>query len=96
MPSAYLVADITVTNPEQYEEYKKWSTAAMQKFGGQVCARGGRVEVLEGDWRPQRVVIVKFADIDSAKAMYNSPEYGKAIEARKGASISKIVIAEGI
>lgn len=96
MTSAYLVADITVTNPVQYEEYKKWSTAAMQRFGGEVCARGGRVQVLEGDWAPQRVVIVKFADLATAKAMYDSPEYGQAIAARKGASISRIVIAEGV
>jgi uncharacterized protein (DUF1330 family) len=96
MPSGYLVADVTVTNPQQYEEYKKWSTAAMQKFGGEICARGGKVEILEGDWQPTRVVIVKFAAFETVKALYSSPEYGKAITARKGASISRMVAVEGV
>lgn len=96
MPSAYIVADITVTNPEQYEEYKRWSTIAIQHFGGEVCSRGGRSEVLEGEWAPQRLVVLKFKDFDAARAFYNSEQYLKAREARKGASISRMVIVEGV
>ena len=59
MTSAYIIANVEVTNPTQYEEYKKWSCVAMQALGAEVCARGGKVEVLEGDWNPQRIVILK-------------------------------------
>lgn len=96
MPSAYLVADVTVTNPTQYEDYKKWSSAALQKFGGEVCSRGGKVVVLEGDWTPERVVIVKFPSMETVQALYDSPEYGKARTARAGASISRMLIVEGV
>ena len=67
MPSAYIIAHVTVTNPEQYEEYKKLSTIAMQVYGAEVCVRGGKVEVLEGDWAPTRVVVLKFASFEAAK-----------------------------
>ena len=47
MPSAYILANVQVTNAAQYEEYKKFSSAAMQAHGAEVCVRGGAVEVLD-------------------------------------------------
>ena len=67
MSSGYVIASVTVTNPTQYEEYRKWSTLAMQAHGAEVCVRGGKVEVLEGDWNPGRTVILKFASFDAAR-----------------------------
>ena len=96
MTSAYIIANVTVTNPAQYEEYKKWSSAAMQAHGAEVCVRGGKVEVLEGDWTPERLVILKFPDVDAAKAFDASPEYGKARAARQGAAIMRMIVVEGV
>lgn len=96
MPSAYILADVTVTNPAQYEEYKKWSTAAMQAHGAEVCVRGGKVEVLEGDWSPSRLVMLKFPSVAAAKAFDASPEYGKARAARQGAAIMRMIVVEGV
>ncbi len=96
MRSAYIIADVTVTNPAQYEEYKKWSSAAMQAHGAEVCVRGGKVEVLEGDWTPERLVILKFPNIAAAKAFDASPDYGKARAARQGAAIMRMVVVEGV
>ena len=68
MASGYIIASVTVTNPQQYEEYRHWSTLAMQAHGAEVCVRGGKVSVLEGDWDPGRTVILKFASFDAALA----------------------------
>jgi uncharacterized protein (DUF1330 family) len=96
MPSAYIIANVRVTNPAQYEEYKKFSTLAMQAHGAEVCVRGGAVEVIEGDWRPDRVVILKFPSLEKAKAFDASPEYAKARAARQGAAIMRMVVVEGL
>lgn len=96
MPSAYIIASVTVTHPEQYEEYKKWSSAAMQAHGAEVCVRGGAVEVLEGDWNPGRTVILKFPSVEAAKAFYASAEYQRAKAARQGAAIMRMVVVEGV
>jgi len=96
MTSAYIIANVEVTNPTQYEEYKKWSTAAMQAHGAEVCVRGGKVEVLEGDWAPQRIVILKFPSVEAATQFDSSPEYGKARESRQGAAIMRMVVVEGL
>ena len=96
MTSAYIIANVEVTNPTQYEDYKKWSSEAMKAHGAEVCVRGGKVEVLEGDWQPQRIVILKFPNVEAAKKFYDSPEYGKARAARQGAAIMRMIVVEGI
>ena len=94
--SAYIIANVTVTNPAQYEEYKKWSSAAMQAHKAEVCIRGGAAEVLEGDWSPERIVVLKFPTMDAAKAFNASPEYSKARDARQGAAVMRMIVVEGV
>ncbi len=96
MPSAYIIANVTVTNPEQYSEYRKLSTIAAQTYGAEFCVRGGAVEVLEGDWTPDRVVILKFPSLAQARDYYHSVEYTAAIAARQGASVMRMVVVEGV
>ena len=96
MSSAYIIANVKVTNPVQYEEYKKWSTAAMQAHGAEVCVRGGKAEVLEGDWEPERLVVLKFPTLEAAKKFNASPEYSKARASRQGAAIMRMVVVEGL
>ena len=96
MSSAYIIANVSVTNPQQYEEYKKWSSAAMQAHGTEVCVRGGKVEVLEGDWSPERLVVLKFPSVEAARRFNESPEYGRARAARQGAAVMRMVVVEGV
>ena len=96
MPSAYILADVDVTDPQQYEQYKKLSTLAMQAHGAEVCVRGGAVQVLEGDWSPRRVVLLKFPTPEKARAFYDSAEYGAAKAARQGAAVMRMVLIEGV
>jgi len=94
--SGYIIAHVQVTDPVQYEEYKKWSTAAMKAHKAEVCVRGGQVAVLEGDWAPERIVILKFPSFAAAQAFYDTPEYLQAREARAGAAIMRMVVVEGL
>ena len=96
MASAYIIANVSVTNPQQYEEYKKWSSAAMQVHGAEVCVRGGKAEVLEGDWAPERLVVLKFPSVQAARKFNSSPEYARARAARAGAAIMRMVVVEGV
>jgi uncharacterized protein (DUF1330 family) len=96
MPSAIIIANVRVTDPVQYEDYKKFSTLAMQAHGAEVLVRGGAVEVLEGDWTPDRLVVLKFPTVEKARAFYNSPEYGKARTAREGAAVMRMVVVEAL
>ncbi len=96
MPSGYVIINVTVTNAAQYDEYKKWSSLAMQAHGAEVCVRGGPLEVIEGDWFPDRMVVLKFPSYGAAIAFASSPEYERARQSRQGAAIMRMVAVEGL
>ena len=94
--TAYVIVDIEVNNPEGYEEYKKLSPPAVAAYSGKFVARGGRTEVLEGGWVPNRLVILQFESIEKAKAWLNSPEYSEAKAMRHAYARSNMVVIEGV
>lgn len=94
--SAYVIVDIDVTNPVVYEEYKKLAPPTVAAYGGIYLARGGQTEVLEGEWAPKRLVILRFDSVSQAKAWLESPEYRPIKELRHQAARSNMVVVEGI
>jgi uncharacterized protein (DUF1330 family) len=94
--SAYIIAEVTITNPAQMAEYREWSTKAMQEHGVEVLVRGGSVTPLEGDWVPQRVVVLKFKDLAAAQAYYDSATYTQARKVREGAGTIRMIAVDGV
>lgn len=93
---AYLIVETEITDPVAYEVYKSLSPIAIAAHGGRFLARGGELAVLEGDWRPERLVVAEFPDLATAKIFYDSPEYVKAREARAGAATLRMVVVAGL
>jgi uncharacterized protein (DUF1330 family) len=97
MPVAYLIADVEVTDPERYAGYTALSPAAVAAAGGEFLARGGRHQVLEGQWAPGRMVVVRFPSYEAAAAFYDSEKYLAARAARAGATSKfNMVVVEGV
>jgi uncharacterized protein (DUF1330 family) len=94
--SAYILADVTVTNEAQMVQYREWSTRAMQEFGAEVLVRGGNAASLEGAWAPQRIVVLKFKDRATAQAYYDSATYSQARKVREGAGSIDMIIVDGV
>ena len=95
MPAAYIIADVEITNTEQYGKYRELSSTAFSVHGVKPLARGGPTTRLEGR-DPGRIVILPFESVEAAKAFYDSPEYRKAREARAGAAVMNMLIVEGV
>ena len=93
--TAYVIFDIKVNNPDGYEDYKILAPSAISKYGGKYIARGGEKEVLEGDWNPERVVILEFENINNAKKWIDSPEYKVARKLRHKYASSNIIVVQG-
>jgi uncharacterized protein (DUF1330 family) len=93
---AYLIVETDIHDPEQYERYKEASPGAVAAAGGRFLVRGGELAVLEGDWRPKRLVMLEFEDLDAAKRFYTSPAYEEAKRLRAGAANLKMVAVQGI
>jgi len=94
--SAYIVAQIEITDPERYARYVQQVPATIAKFGGRYLARGGRSEALEGRQTGKRIAIVEFDSYERAKDWYESEDYAGPKTLRQGASISSLVLVDGI
>ena len=94
--TAYVIADVTVTNPEGYAPYPPLAAASIARHGGKFIARGGAVEPLEGGWSPSRVVIVEVPSMAAARTWYASPEYQTALKIRLANSTGRVILTEGV
>jgi uncharacterized protein (DUF1330 family) len=94
--AAYIIADIDMTDPKAYEEYRAKVPGVIQKYGGRYIVRGGKVEALEGGWQPKRVAVLEFPSMDQALKFYRSEDYAPLIKLRQKASRGKIVLVEGL
>ena len=93
---AYIIVDVQINNPEEYEEYRKLTPASIASYGGSFIVRGGNAEVLEGDWKPGRVVVLEFPDADRAKQWWSSIEYASAKSIRQGAATTRMIVMDGV
>jgi len=94
--AAYVILDITVNDPAKYEDYKKLAPPTVEAYGGKYLVRGGSMEILEGDWKPNRVVILEFQSIEMAKNWINSPEYSDARALRHQTATSHAIVVDGL
>jgi uncharacterized protein (DUF1330 family) len=94
--AAYVIVETDVTDPEQYEQYKAASPAAIAAGGGRFLARGGELAVLEGDWQPPRLVLLEFDDLEAARRWYESQAYQEAKKLREGAARFRAIAVQGI
>ena len=94
--SAYIIVDIEVTDPVQYEDYKKLASATVAAYDGKYIVRGGTAEQLEGDWTPRRIVVLEFPTLDRAKEWWASEDYAPAKAMRHASATSNMIVVEGM
>lgn len=93
---AYVVADVNVHDPENFEEYKKTVGPTIAEFGGKYLVRGGKLEAVEGHWAPARFIILEFPSMETAKAWWNSQSYAKPKAIRQVCAESNLLFVEGV
>jgi uncharacterized protein (DUF1330 family) len=97
MPSAYIIVDMQISNPEQYKQYMAQAPAAVKAAGGEYLVRGGRFEVMEGNWNPARIAMLRFPSFEQAKAFYDGEMYRQARAQRDGATqFFNMILVEGV
>ncbi len=93
--AAYFIVDVTVEDPVTYDEYRKLAGPTWDLYGVKILARGA-METIEGDWQPQRLVILAFENTEHFRRWYDSPEYRAAREFRFRASHARAVLLQGV
>ena len=94
MSKGYWVANVDISDLDQYKKYVAANAEPFRRYGGRFLTRGGKSEMVEGKLR-SRVVILEFPSFEAALACYRSPEYAAAKGLREPASVADIVVLEG-
>jgi len=93
---AFVIVDIEIHDQELYKKYTQLTPATIEAFGGKFKVRGGSHKVLEGDWQPNRVVVLEFPTAKAAQDWWDSEEYAKARKIRQQAASTNMIIVEGL
>ena len=97
MPAAYMIVESNITDPEMFKRYMAAAPQAVRAFAGEYLVRGGRMKVLEGDWQPPRLTVLRYPSFEQAQAMYDSPAYVHARSLRHGTTACfNMVLVEGV
>lgn len=97
MTPAYIIVDMQITDMAQYKQYMAQAPAAVKAAGGEYLVRGGRFEVMEGQWQPARVAMLRFPSFEQAKAFYDGEMYKAARAKRAGATqFFNMILVEGV
>jgi uncharacterized protein (DUF1330 family) len=94
--AAYIIVDLEITDPINYEDYRKLAGATVEQYGGKYLVRGGYCEALEGDWKPRRIVVLQFENAQRAKAWLNSTEYAEPRKMRHATANTRMIVVEGV
>ncbi|WP_207493260.1 DUF1330 domain-containing protein [Aridibaculum aurantiacum] len=93
---AYVLVEVSIHDTALYEDYKKLTPAAVAAFDGRFVVRGGQAETLEGDWQPERVVVIEFPSVERAKEWWNSEQYNIAKAIRQQAAHTRMIVLPGV
>ena len=94
--AAFLIARVSVTDWNKYDQYMKVTPGIIAKYGGKFIVRGGQTVTLEGPTEKWRIVVVEFPDLEKAKEFYYSQDYTDAKTLREGAALAQFVAVEGV
>ena len=93
--AAYIIAEIEVKNPDKYSQYRDEVPKTVNQFGGRYIIRGNNIVPLEGDWEPERLVVIEFPDMASLKRWYESDKYKSIRNMRITSTSSKVIAIDG-
>jgi uncharacterized protein (DUF1330 family) len=90
--TAYVIANTTVTDQEKYQKEFIPATLRSHKVHHvEIVVRTGAIEAVAGQ-APERMVILKFRDLDHARSWYQSPEQQRALQIAKECTTNMTVL----
>jgi len=95
-PKGYVIAEITVTDPEAYKQYAAAVAPVVAKLGGKYIVRGGQTVAEEGEAPSGRIVVIEFDSLAAARSFEDSQDYRAVAPLRRKAAHSRVFLVEGV
>lgn len=96
--ASYFIVSINMKEPGgagEYKEYIRLVKPIVERYGGRYLVRTEQVDCVGGEWKPDRVIVIRFPDRCSLDACFGSEEYRRIAQKREMSVNSSAVIAEG-
>jgi uncharacterized protein (DUF1330 family) len=93
---AYVIVDLEVFNIEKYLVYQKAIKPLVESAGARYLARGGEFLVFEGDYQPNRLILIEFPSLAAIDDFYSSDAYQALEPQRQACSSARILGVEGL
>jgi uncharacterized protein (DUF1330 family) len=95
--AAYVISEVEPLDQELFDRYRSLAQASIEQYGGRYTVRAALPEAAEGNWAPQRrLVIVEFPDMDTVRRWYSSEAYAEALAFRDGALSRRLLFVDGL
>jgi uncharacterized protein (DUF1330 family) len=94
--AAYVIVDLEIVDPAGFDKYRKRIVPIVENYGGKYIVVSDRVETLEGDWKPERIVVIEFPSMEQAKEWFNCEEYREPSEIRHRTAKTNMILVEGM
>ena len=92
---AYLVLDFSINDLAGFRKYIAEIPAFIAKHSGRYLVRGAEPTTVEGNWKPERIVILEFPERENAEAFLGDPDIQDLFKVRHDTTTSRLVLAEG-
>ena len=93
--NAYLILDLAIHDLDKFMEYIDRIPAFIKKHAGRYIVQGVKPTVMEGDWSPQRMVVIEFPSKENAIAFLQDPDAQSLFALRHNTTTSKLLLVDG-
>ena len=94
--NAYLILDMSINDGEKFREYMMNIPEFIEKHSGHYIIKGGAPKVMEGDWNPDKIVVIEFPSRENAEAFLNDPDAQSLLDIRRHNTTSKLILVDGV
>ena len=91
---AYVVALMSVHDPDTYRKYTDRTPPTVKKYGGRFLTRGEPVSTFEGESYDGRMVLLEFPSQADVEAWFADPDYEAAMEFRHASSTMHMLLVQ--
>ena len=94
--AVYVLLEMKVQDTSAQQANAQTGRDLVIKFGGEFLASRGECEVIEGDWHPSLLTVLRFADRSTLQRLLDDPDYKEWHAKRSQFAQSNLVIVEGV
>jgi uncharacterized protein (DUF1330 family) len=92
---AYLVLDLSVNDFGGFKKYIAEIPTYIARHSGKYIVQGVQPTIIEGDWKPERMVIIEFPERARAEAFLGDPDIQDLFKVRHATTTSRLVLVDG-